>query len=98
MMLNTGAAQKPRRARTSGTMSSVNAQLAALEVHKKLLEAKEAERIVAIATRTGLFELQLDQAVLEEAFRDMVARFRNGKSKPIEKSGPPAAQSQPEAP
>ena len=78
-------------------MSDINAQLAALEAHKNILEAKEAERIVAIATRAGLFELQLDQAVLEEAFRDMAARFRDGKAKPVETSGPAAAQTQPEA-
>ena len=97
-MLNTGAARKPRRARISRTMSGINAQLAALEEHKKLLEAKEAERIVAIATRTGLFVLQLDQAVLEEAFRDMAARFRNGQAKSIATTGPTTAQSQPETP
>ena len=74
-------------------MSDVQAQLAELEAHKTILEIKEAERIVSNATRTGLFELQLDHAILEEAFRDMAARFRNGQAKSIATTGPTTAQS-----
>jgi uncharacterized protein YjbI with pentapeptide repeats len=63
-------------AKRSKTPAQIKAEMAQLSAELKQAEAREGERIGAIAIKAGLHEIDLSDADLTQAFKDIAARFR----------------------
>lgn len=57
------------------------AQLESLKQEIAALEARAAERIAKLAIKTGLADLNLDEATLTKEFQALVARFQGDRKK-----------------
>lgn len=57
------------------------AQLESLKQEIAALEARAAERIAKLAVKTGLADLNLDEATLTKEFHALVARFQGNRKK-----------------
>ena len=60
--------------------SKIKEDIARLQEQLKATEAREAERIGKLALKAGLGEIEIDDAKLVEAFKDLAKRFRGGSS------------------
>ena len=63
-------------AKRSKTPAQIKAEMAKLTAELKQAEAREGERIGVIAIKAGLHELDVSDADLTQAFKDIAARFR----------------------
>ncbi|TCM76619.1 conjugal transfer protein TraC [Rhizobium sp. BK068] len=60
--------------------SKIRDEIARLQEQLKAAETREAERIGRIALKAGLGEIEIEEAVLQAAFEDLLAkRFRGGQ-------------------
>lgn len=66
------------------------AQLESLKQEIAALEARAAERIAKLAVKTGLADLNLDEATLTTEFQALVARFQGDRKK--DNDAPASAQ------
>lgn len=62
--------------------SKIRDEIARLQEQLKAAETREAERIGRIALKAGLGEIEIEEAVLQAAFEDLVKRFRGGQGLP----------------
>lgn len=69
-------------AKRSKTPAQIKAEMAKLSAELKQVEAREGERIGAIAIKAGLHEMDIPEADLMQAFKDVAARFRTSTQQP----------------
>ncbi len=69
-------------AKRSKTPAQIKAEIAKLSAELKQAEAREGERIGAIAIKAGLHEIDVSDADLTQAFKDIAARFQSTKKEP----------------
>lgn len=63
-------------AKRSKTPAQIKAEIDRLNGELAQAEAREGERIGSIAVKAGLHEIDVSDADLLQAFRDVAARFR----------------------
>jgi len=59
--------------------SRIREEIARLQDQLKQAETREAERIGRIALKAGLGNIEIDEAELQAAFKEIAKRFRGGK-------------------
>lgn len=62
------------------TTAKIREDLARLHEQLKQAETRDAERIGRIALKSGLGEIEIEDANLQAAFEDVAKRFRGGKA------------------
>lgn len=59
--------------------SKIREEIAKLQDQLRAAETREAERIGRIALRSGIGEIDIEEAELQAAFEEIAGRFREGK-------------------
>ena len=68
----------PRTAKTaSEQIDDIEAQIAKLQQRKKEVLKKQSERVAKLVMESGLADLDIDEAELSKALKDVAARFQN---------------------
>ncbi|UES48141.1 TraC family protein [Roseibium aggregatum] len=67
----------PRTAKTaSEQIDDIEAQIAKLQQRKKEVLKKQSERVAKLVMESGLADLDIDEAELSKALKDVAARFQ----------------------
>lgn len=69
-------------ARKTKTPSQIKAEMERLKQELKEAEAKEAERLGALAIKAGLHEIEASDADLIKAMKEVASRFQPAPSQP----------------
>ena len=68
----------PRTAKTaSEQIDDIEAQIAKLQQRKKEVLKKQSERVAKLVMESGLADLDIDEAGISKALKDVAARFQN---------------------
>ncbi len=67
--------------RARSTASEMDTQIELLREKRKRMVAKANERFASAARRTGLAELDISDAELNEVLAEITARFRDGEKR-----------------
>jgi hypothetical protein len=68
----------PRTAKTaSAQIDDIEAQIAKLQQRKKEVLKKQSERVAKLVMESGLADLDIDEAELSNALKEVAARFQN---------------------
>lgn len=70
-------------ARKVKTPTQIKAEMERLKLELKVAEAKEADRLGALAIKAGLHEIEASDADLIKAMKDLVARFQPTQQQPV---------------
>ncbi len=69
-------------ARKAKTPAQIKAEMERLKQELKEAEAKEAERLGALAIKAGLHEIEASDADLIKAMKEVASRFQAASSQP----------------
>ena len=69
-------------ARKAKTPAQIKAEMERLKQELKEAEAKEADRLGALAIKAGLHEIEASDADLVKAMKKMAARFQTARPQP----------------
>lgn len=69
-------------AKKTKSPAEIKAAMEALKLELKEAEAREAERLGSLAVKAGLHEIDVDDAVLMTAFKELVTRFQSSPKLP----------------
>ena len=71
-----------RKARKAKTPAQIKAEMERLKQELKEAEAKEADRLGALAIKAGLHEIEASDADLVKALKEVAARFQTARPQP----------------
>ena len=69
-------------ARKAKTPAQIKAEMERLKQELKEAEAKEADRLGALAIKAGLHEIEASDADLVKAMKEVAARFQTARAQP----------------
>lgn len=69
-------------AKKTKSPTEIKAAMEALKVELKEAEAREAERLGSLAVKAGLHEIDVDDAVLVTALKELATRFQSSSQLP----------------
>ncbi|WP_368649934.1 TraC family protein [Brucella intermedia] len=69
-------------ARKARTPAQIKAEMERLKQELKEAEAKEADRLGALAIKAGLHEIEASDADLVKAMKEVAARFQTARPQP----------------
>ncbi|TNM59887.1 TraC family protein [Aliirhizobium smilacinae] len=64
-------------AKRTKSPAEIKAAMEALKAELREAEAREAERLGSLAVKAGLHEIDIDDAVLVSALKELAARFQS---------------------
>ena len=71
-------------------VSNIETKIAKLKDRKAMLEKKYGERMVRLVRDSGLLDIEISEAALLAALREVAGRFRAGTDEPGDKVDPAA--------
>ncbi|GAB2188273.1 TraC family protein [Roseibium sp. LAB1] len=79
----------PRTAKTaSEQIDDIEAQIAKLQQRKKEVLKKQSERVAKLVMESGLADLDIDEAELSKALKDLAARFQSPSTPQVHTPAP----------